>query len=219
MSRRRPLAVALCAAVASAGCDALLTEPAPAPPEVSVSFALQAADGPGVGAAFAKVDRVFLRFVRPDSASRDTVIRLSPRDGTARVRLVLDTRERISALGVFAALAKGGDPLFEGSRVVRVQVGQPTSAEIPLTPVAARVRASRPAIQLTVGDTLRLSSSVTFATGDTIAGLTGVWASENPLVVFVTPGGLAAARQTGDTRLVVRYRDLADTVLARVRAR
>ena len=40
-------------------------------PGVSVSFALEGASTAGVTAAFAKVDRVYLLFVRPDSAQRD----------------------------------------------------------------------------------------------------------------------------------------------------
>lgn len=207
----------LALALASTGCDALLTAPAPAVSEIAVSFLV---DGPaerGVTRAFDKVDRVYLLFVRPDSAQRDTILRLTPSDGVARVRLVLHSDERVQALGIFAQLRSGQASLFQGQRVIRVESGTPTSTEITLSAIAAALRADRRLVSLaTVGDTTRLSATAHFATGDTLATGVGTWVSEDPSIVLVTPAGLVAGRAVGETHLVVRYQGLADTILARV---
>lgn len=205
------------AAVAASGCDALLTEPAPALPEVEVSFAIEGAATDGIAQAFDKVNRVYLLFVRPDSAKRDTIIRVTPREGVAKVRLVLETNERVHALGVYAQLLAGQAPLFEGQRVIRVQIGTPTSAEIQLSAIPSSLRADRPSLSLPmVGDTTRISATLRFASGDTLAAGVGTWTSQNPDIVFVTGGGLAVGRAVGVTQLIVRFQELADTVQARV---
>ncbi len=206
----------LLSALLLSACDALLTEPAPAAPEVSVAFSVLGAQDAGIQSAFQKVDRAHLVFVRPDSARRDTIVRLSPRDGSARARLVLESKERVSALGVFAELRAGQAPLFEGSRVIRVEIGAPTSAEISLAPVPFALRADRQLLTLQLGDTTRLSTTLYFASGDTLAVDVGTWTSLDPQVVFVTERGLAGGRSLGETHLLVRYEDLADTVTARV---
>lgn len=215
--RARAVLALLVASVALSACDALLTEPSPALPEVSVSFAIEGSNSAGVSQAFDKVDRVYLVFVRADSAQRDTTIRISPQNGVARVRLVLPTNERINALGVFAQLRAGQAPLFQGERIIRVEIGTPTSAEIPLSAVPFALRADRSSVSLPmVGDTTRLGTTLYFASGDTLASGVGTWTSQNPEVVFVTTAGLAVGRAVGQTQLIVSFQDLADTVSARV---
>ncbi len=198
-------------------CEALLTDPAPATPDVDVSFTFEGEAAGGVAEAFDRVNRVYLLFTRADSAQRDTVIRVTTEDGVARVRLKLDTRERIPALGVYAELRANTAALFKGSRVIRIEIGAPTSAEIALSPVAAFVQPDRQLLTLqSIGDTIRLSSAVLFASRDTIPGLSGVWAAEDASIVAVTPAGLALARHVGQTRLLLRYGTLTDTINARV---
>jgi hypothetical protein len=198
-------------------CDALLTDPAPASPDIDMSFAIEGATSDGVVAAFDRVNRVYLRFTRPDSVQRDTIIRFTHTDGVAKVRLVLDTKERVAALGIFAELRVNTTPLFQGARVIRVENGTATSAEITLAPVPAHLRADRNALVFeNVGDTVRLASAVLFASGDTIPDAAGSWVSEDATIVQVTPAGLAIARHVGETRLLVRFGSLTDTVPARV---
>lgn len=217
MRWRAASVLSLAAAGAVAGCDTLLTEPAPGAAEVRVSFAVEGVDAGGTAAAFEKADRVFLRFTRPDSVQRDTVVRIAPREGVARARLVLDTKERVKALGVYAQLRRGQAPLFEGARVIRVEVGEPTSAEIALTPVPFALRADRDQVTFQQpGDTVHLASALLYATGDVLAARAGTWASTAPDVVFVTQSGIAAARKKGQALLVVSHGTLADTVAARV---
>jgi hypothetical protein len=223
MSMQRRVAsawvVTLLASTVLAGCDALMTEPAAAPSDMNVSFAIEGSAGGGVAAAFDRVNRAYLLFTRADSAQRDTIVPVFNRDGVARVRLALPTNERIAALGVYAELRAGKVPLFAGKRIIRIQIGSATSAQIPLEPVPAAVRASRPAVTFAnVGDTVRLSSAVLFASGDTIPGVTGAWTSENNQIVAVTPAGLALGRAVGETHLLVHFGQLVDTVPARVLA-
>jgi hypothetical protein len=212
-----PVAVGLLAAVVTASCDKLLTDPAPALPEVIVSFNVDGATLGGAAQAFDKVNRAYLLFVRPDSAQRDTLVRVTHVNGAARVRLILKSKERVHALGVYAQLRRGEAPLFQGSKVIRIEVGKPTSAQIPILPVPFRLRADRHALTLpAVGDTAHLSSAVLFATGDTIHGLAGTWSSDNADIVFVTQAGLAVGRNQGQTVLRARYGELSDSVVARV---
>ncbi len=204
-------------ALASSGCDALLTEPAPALSQFSVSFAVDASEERGVTQAFDKVNRVYLLFIRPDGAERDTILRITPNDGVARARLVLHSDERVQALGVFAQLRAGQVSLFEGQSVIRVESGTATSKEIALSAIAFLLRADRQLVSLAaVGDTARMSATARFASGDTLAVGAGTWTSQDPSIVLVTAGGLAVGRAVGETQLVVRYEGLADTVRARV---
>ena len=65
-------------ATTSSACEALLTDPAPATPDVDVSFTLEGEAAGGMAEAFDRVDRVYLVFTRADSAQRDTVIWSEP---------------------------------------------------------------------------------------------------------------------------------------------
>ena len=204
-------------ALTAAGCDLLLTEPAAPEAAVSVSFAVT--DAQRVSATFDKVDRVYLLFVRPDSSRRDTILPLASRDGVARARLALRSDDRVQALGIFAQLRSGQTPLFQGERIIRVAIGEPVSVEIPISGIPVALRASRDAVVLpSVGDTTRLGTTLYFANGDTLAQNVGTWTSQNPQIVFVTAGGLAAARAVGETRLLASYGELRDTVDVRVNA-
>lgn len=218
MRARRLRALLVACSLGAAGCEALLTEPAPHDAGVALEFSVATASG-GTAEAFAKVNRVYLLFVRPDSATRDTVLALQVRDGVGRARLALRSDERVAALGVYAQLGRGPVPLFEGQRTVRVQVGQPTSLDIPLVAIPAMVRGEPGRIQILRGDTTRVRAAVLFATGDTIAAAAVRWESADPTVAAVTPAGLVLGRAPGTTVLIVRHEALADTVGVDVLAR
>jgi len=218
-ARARLLTVAavLSTALVGGACDLLLTEPAPASSDLGISLQVLPTAIGGQTAAFSRVNRVFLRFVRADSSMRDTVLHLTPQDGRIRTVIALETVERILALGIGAELRAGTAPIFQGGTIARIEPGTPTTAEIPLTPIPAFVRADRPALSLpNVGSNAQLASAVLFATTDTIPGLEGVWFSDDPTIVSVTPAGLALAGRVGITRLVVEFGPLADTVPVQV---
>ena len=163
--------VTLAAAVATtlSACEALITDPAPATPDLTVQFQIVGTTIGGTAEAFAKVNRLSLRFLRADSTSRDTVLAVRATDGRIRTGIVLETQERIAALGIIAELRVGPGPLFTGGRVVQVDPGVPTTAQIPLQPVPARVLASTQTLTLVgLGQTAQLGSAVLYATPDTI---------------------------------------------------
>lgn len=222
MSGRRWRVVALAAAAGLSlpACDALMTDPAPTTSELTLAFQIIGSPIGGTDEAFAKINRVYLRFVRADDTSRDTVLFARPTDGRLRTGLALETDERISGLGIVAQLGFGTLPLFQGTGVVQIEPGVPTTANIPLTPVPANVLASQPAITLLLqqlpGVGVQLTSAVLYATTDTIDGLAGVWTSDDPTIVAVSPAGLAVAQGRGTTNLIVGFAGLADTVLATV---
>lgn len=215
--RARRLGAALLGALAVAGCDLLMTDPAPPPATVEVSF--QIAPEPevvgGPATAFSKIRRVLLRFARPDDTTRDTILAVTPVDGRIRLPVALPVPDRIDALGIGASLGVGTEALFEGFTVVDIVPGEPTRVNVDIVPVPRRVAPDRPALAIpNVGDVVQLSSAVLFATGDTITGLSGSWLSENPQVIDVTPDGVATAFSLGQTRLEVRYGILAETIVA-----
>ena len=198
-------------------CDLLLTDPAPASTNLTVSFQIAPAPLGSNAAAFTRIRRAQLRFVRQDSSSRDTVVPLLPVDGVARAGIALQADERIQALGIGAQLGFGTTDLFEGATVVPIVPGQPTTAQIALLPIPARVDADRPTFTFSgIGVTQQFNSAVLFASGDTIAGLQGVWSSEDATVVAIAPTGLALAAGVGATRLLVQLGALVDTVLVSV---
>lgn len=191
-----------------------MTDPAPATPELTVAFQIS---GPVIGGtpqAFAKVNRLALRFVRADQSTRDTLLFVRPQDGRLRAGIALETEERIAALGIQAELRFGPLPLFTGGSIVPIDPGAPTTAQIQLQPVPARVLANLQTLDLTLQQTAQLSSAVLYATTDTIEGLTGLWSSDDPAVALVSPAGLVLAQGRGSTNLVVGFAAglLADTV-------
>lgn len=198
-----------------AACDALLTEPAPPPATVDVSFQLVGAPLGGPATAFAKIRTVRVVFARPDSTTRDTVFAVVPVEGRIRIPVALEVEERVEALGIGATLGVLTTSLFQGGTVVRIEPGEPTSAVIDVQPIPAAVRARTPLVLIpNVGESVQLSSAVLFASGDTITGLQGSWLSEDPAIVSVTPDGVATAERLGQTRLEVRYDAFTDTVVA-----
>ncbi len=199
---------------ASAACDGLITDPAPPPVTVEVSFQTVPTAVGGSEQAFGKVRWAAVRFLRPDSSSRDTVFVALPVGGRIRIPVALEVKERVDSLGIVASLGLGPSPLFEGGGVVRIDPGQPTTAVIEVQPVPAAIFADAPLVLIpNVGDSVQIGSAVLFATGDTVTGLDGTWLSEAPATIAVTVQGTATAVQLGQARLEVRAGTLADTVV------
>lgn len=196
------------------GCDALFTEPAPAPATVDVSFQIQPPAIGGSAEAFQKVRWAAVRFLRPDSSFRDTIFVAIPVDGRIRIPVALDVQERVDALGIVASLGLGPSTLFEGGGVVRIAPGEPTSAVIDVDPVPAGIFAEAPVVLIpNVGESVNIGSALLFATGDTVSGMAGTWLSEDSSVIAVTAGGTATAVALGQARLEVRAATFADTVV------
>jgi hypothetical protein len=193
-----------------------MTEGAAPSPDVTVSFQITPTAPGGTTEAFSRVNRLFLRFIRADQSTRDTLLFVRPQDGRLRAGISLTTDERISALGIQAELRFGPLPLFAGGEIVPIDPGVPTVASIDLQPVPARVLASQQQLALTLGQTAQLGSAVLYATTDTIEGLAGLWTSSNANVVVVSPAGLVVTQGRGNAALLVAFAGLADTVLVSV---
>lgn len=206
---RRARIAALLLGAAPGACESLLVEPAPAVPEVAVSFARVGGGGGGGLDAFHRVDRVYLRFATGDTVKRDTVLQVAHDSTGVRARLALRTDEQVPGLGIYAELRTAEVALFKGSKIVRVDPGVPTYAEVPILPIPASVKPSRLELEIPfVGDTVRLFSAVLFASGDTIPTLAGTWMSANTLVAAVSPSGLVLGKAVGETILTVTFEEL-----------
>jgi hypothetical protein len=216
--RRLPLALALAIGPATfAACDLLITEPAPASSEIGIAFQIEGTPLGGSATAFSRVRRIGLRFIRPDSSVRDTVIAVVPVDGVIRTGIVVPATERVAALGVQARLGYDTIALFQGSAIVEIVAGSPTTAEVSLSPVPDRVVADLAQLSLAgPGATNVVSARVLFASGDTIDGLSGIWSSADPGIAAVGPNGTVLAQGPGLTNLEVRFGTLTDTVAVEV---
>lgn len=220
MTRRRRLHLALALAVGPAtfaACDLVITEPAPASSEVGIAFQVLGTPLGGSATAFSRVRRIGLRFIRPDSTIRDTVVAVLPVDGVIRTGVVVPATERVAALGVQARLGYDTIALFQGSAIVQIVAGSPTTAEVNLSPVPDRIVADPAQLSLVgPGATTVVSARVLFASGDTIDGLSGTWSSADPGIAVVGPNGTVVAQSPGLTNLEVRFGTLTDTVAVEV---
>ena len=132
VNRRKVLVLGAFISVALAACDSLLTDVVGvAEGEMAVSFAVVG----GNASAFSKIDRIGLRFTRPDGVSRDTIVQVAVADdGSIRVPLRLQAKERIDSLNISASLRAGPLALFEGSADVEVLPAEPTRVEVEIAP-------------------------------------------------------------------------------------
>lgn len=216
VSPRMPALILVALAVSSLlGCDMLLTDPAPPPATVEISFQVVEPALGGSTEAFAKVRRAFVRLARNDDTVRDTVLAVTPVENEIRVPVALEVDERVESLGIAATLGYETTSLFRGATVVRIEPGEPTTAVVDVEAIAATVVGEAPVVYIpNVGEPVQLSSAVLFASGDTITGLSGSWVSENPQIISVTTDGLATAFELGQARLAVSYDIFGDTIVA-----
>lgn len=210
---RLVLAAALLALVLAA-CERLLTDPRP-PSDVAIAFQVAETPPGRVATAFSRVRVVGLRFTRPDQTFRDTIVPVLPVDGVIRTAISIPVGDRSEVLGVQARLGYGTTVLFEGGTIVRVDPGQPATAEVPLVPVPAAVVADRAQLTIATGATALVRAATLFASGDTLP-LPPTWTSADPLIALVTPLGTVTGVSIGQTLLEARRDTLADTVLVDV---
>jgi hypothetical protein len=214
---------ALIAVLAGTGCTDFFTEPAPAAPaRLAVSFTMQAdsalADAAALGAVYDKADNVRVLVLRGTVVLVDTVAPLASTAETS-VRIDLDTQRDSVAVRILVEVLRGSDALFTGESAAVIVANALATVVVPLAPVVSGVRIlTRPVADLpSVGATVQLTATATFATGDPLPGVSIQWASSNPAIIEVSGTGLATARGDGTAEVFSSYAGFTDTVTVRVR--
>jgi uncharacterized protein YjdB len=211
---RRPRSAACVAALAiviTACTESLLVEPAAAPTQLLVSYAVSpstagsepsTAGSDGPGRSFDRADALRVQLSRSTGAALDTILPFASAGAVTHVPLRLDVRDEQERMGVTIELRRGTDVLFRGSADVVVTRGDTTRAELQLIPVPAAtlLPAAIPPITA-LGDTVRIAGAVVFATGDTIPDVALSWTSSAPTVATVTQTGLVTAVSEGQTEI------------------
>jgi alpha-tubulin suppressor-like RCC1 family protein len=227
ISRRRPAAWALAALLGSAAlyaCDDLLVNPRQQPGRRTSSLAVrlqlsaELAAG-GAREAFDKANRLRVRVTRGEAAVVDTTVALAPAGQDTRLSLDVEPKAEGDSVGVSVSLLRDAAELFRGGARAALRTGQVVPVEVAIEPVAASISVPDSLGPLaSVGDSVQLTGSLLFATGDTIAGGGGLaWASLDPGIADVVAGTKAVARGNGQARIVASSGAFRDTTLVRVR--
>lgn len=203
---RGALVVALAGFLAS--CDRAPTDPAGGPDGVGVGLVLAAATQEDGALISEKVTEVRIRIERPDGSWREVQIGLERTGEGARARVYLDPSETLEGAELMVALVSGGTPLYTGSARLDGVTAAPRTLRVPVRPLVDRIV---PQVSGLTFDALGVRDSLhavpVFADGDTIPGLEATWASADPTVVEITPGGALVTRSNGRVTLVARHGD------------
>jgi Carboxypeptidase regulatory-like domain/Bacterial Ig-like domain (group 2) len=200
----RPAGAAAALVVLAAGCGDVLAEPARGPARLSVSFAMAPGAPPslqtaaGNGRAFDRVDLLVVRVARGEETVVADSFVVTPAGGEIRQTLRVPLDGGGEAMDLSVELRAGGRALFAGTQLVQLAPGRSAEAEVPVLPIPAEVRVARPiAIVEALGDTVTLSATVLFATGDTATGVPLAWTSLDPDFGQVVAGGRLVALREG----------------------
>jgi uncharacterized protein YjdB len=209
-------------AVTVAACtETLLVAPAPAPTQLLVSYSVSpnTAGSDGPGRSFDRADALRVQLSRASGAALDTILPFASAGAVTRVPLRLDVRDEEERMGIAIELRRGSDVLFRGSTEVLVTRGDTTRVDLELIPVPAAAQLPGAVAPLTaLGDTVRISGAVVFATGDTIPHAALTWTSSAPTVATVTQDGLVTALTEGQTEIRVTHDGLTASVQLQVAA-
>jgi hypothetical protein len=201
--------------------ESLLVNPAPAPTQLLVSYAVSAATAgsEGPGRSFDRADALRVQVSRSAGAALDTIIPFVSAGAVTHVPLRLDVRDEQEPVGIAFELRRSSDVLFRGSADVLVTRGDTTRVDLALIPVpaAAQLPAAIPPLTA-LGDTVTIAAAVVFATGDTIPDVPLVWTSGTPAVATVTQAGLVTAHAEGQTEIRVTHAGFSASVQLQVAA-
>jgi hypothetical protein len=185
---------------------------APVPEPIAVSLQVMANSDTSIAVVLAKVDRAWLEFTR-GSVTLDTIVPVYVGEGSVLTRLQLTPPDGEGALTVRAELRRASNALFEGSATVSGD----RSGVVRVRPVASHLGAvTVPSFVDALGDTVVLSGSVRFATGDIWDGASPTWSSEDSGVLEVQSNLRAIPRGNGTTRLVLSFEQLEQRFTVRV---
>jgi len=187
-------------ALLSASCnDGLLHAPAPAQPAlVTMRPSFNTLSG-GAPDAYAKTDRLFLRFRVGDDVRFEQELPFSPAGTETSVRLEVPLRQLSETMNAELELRSASRPVFRANATTTLTSGVRTPLEFTLEPVVASVNCGTGLVQLNAyGQTAQLSGVALFATGDTVRDVPLTWSVAQNLAASVSESGEATALQDGD---------------------
>lgn len=217
----RGAAVVLLASLAAA-CSDFLAPPAEGSAQLAISYSLDPLAPRaqvGVERAFSRADRLRVRLTRAGTPVLDTTFAVAPEPGVIRKSFRIPLEESREDLELTAELLWGEHALFAGTRAVQVRRGSRDTAEVRVLPVPAEVRVAAMPVVEAIGDTVPLVAVALFATGDTVPGVPVEWATQDPAVGQLIPGGRMVALAEGTVRLTASSGGLSGAGAVQVRGR
>lgn len=179
-------------------------EAGPAQLSIVADFSANAL-GDGARRAFDASDILFVRVRAGNTVRYEEQISISPAGQDVRAPVELRVRRGGEALTVELELRSDGASLFDGGTQVQLRPGEVTPARVVLDPVVAGLEVSPEEVFMDAyGETIRVTATPVFATGDPIDGLSVEWSTEDGSVATVDGAGMVTGVSDGDTRIVAR---------------
>lgn len=214
----RSLALLLLLAVVVGGCQRLLIDPAPAVSSIRLALAPAvelASDSHG--GPFDAVDRVLVRIERQGKATIEELRDFDPSLEETIISIVVQLTEEVESARITVELRSGTAVLFQAVRDVELRQGA-ASFEMDIAAFPDHVRIDGPEVLqiASLGESVQLSGTVAFATGDPVPGTTVTWSSTNSSVATVSSAGRVVIRGEGTARIRAAFGGLVDEVEIRV---
>ena len=189
------------------GCGGDLQDDAEAgPAQLSIVADFSAnAVGDGARRAFDASDILSVRVLSGTTVRYQEEIAISPAGQDVRTPVELRVRRGGEDLTVELELRSNGASLFDGGTQVALRPGEVAPARVVLDPVVAGLEISPAEVSMDAyGETVRITATPVFATGDPIDGLSAEWSTEEGSVATVDDAGMVTGVSDGDTRIVAR---------------
>jgi hypothetical protein len=220
MTRRIRIAC-IVAVLTMAGCDGLLYQPAPREPaRLAIAAYIQAASMGGAAEAYARADRLFVRFRNGTDVRFEQDLPFDATGAETRVPIQVPLRDATETLVLELELRMGAQPLFSGGTVVELTAGRAAEIEVPLQPIIARVQCTGAQVELaSYGEVVQLTGAALFATNDTVRNTNIVWSVSPANIVSIgNTTGVVTALQDGTATVTCAAAGMTDTRAVRVLA-
>ncbi len=167
--------------------------------------------------AFARVDAAHVVVTQTAAILLDTSVAFAGASG-GNVTLLVQPRDPSGSVAVALDLLRGGQALFRGNGSTLLQRGKTTSLTLSVTPVVSSVTGPDSVLLTAIGDTVRLSATGLFATGDTVSGTPLSWTADGASVIRVSPDGVVTAVGEGLATATATYQGVSHATRGRVQA-
>lgn len=216
------LPLVIMGALVLSACDGTQpTEPANASSGLDLDLSLAQAASGGSSDAFQRVDRlhVLVRRSEDDAELLNREMPFDPSESGQTASIAVQLGGASVEIRVEITLRRDADALFRGDQSVTVELGQPSSVELPLRAVPAGLAVPEIVTVEALEETVQLDGAVVFATGDTISGIEPTWESDGSGIVDVSPDGTLVSLAEGEAEVTATHEQISETVRVRVEPR